>query len=72
MNKWVVRYLYVPLGGASTQIFTIWIIFSFIGLWHDLQPRWLAWALLNCVFFSIEIVVMKVFGYSEKVSEELF
>jgi len=62
LNKWIVRYLYVPLGGSKTQAITIWIIFSFIGLWHDLLSRWLAWAWCNCVFFSLEIAIMKVFS----------
>ncbi|KYQ90287.1 membrane bound O-acyl transferase family protein [Tieghemostelium lacteum] len=64
-NKWTVRYLYIPLGGKKTQYFTIWIIFFFIGLWHDLWWSWIAWALLNCVFFSIEIGIMFYF-YSPK------
>lgn len=60
------RYLYVPLGGSRTQVISIWFIFTFIGLWHDLKTRWVAWALLNCVFFSLEIVVLYIF-YSIKV-----
>ena len=53
----------------------MWIIFTFVGLWHDLwcartprmymasnlnarhdRWRWLAWAWINCVCFSLEIV----------------
>eukprot|EP01133_Synstelium_polycarpum_P004295 gene4295-5016_t len=60
-NKWTVRYLYIPLGGKKTQHFTIWVIFFFIGLWHDLWWSWVAWALLNCVFFTIEIGIMYYF-----------
>jgi D-alanyl-lipoteichoic acid acyltransferase DltB (MBOAT superfamily) len=61
-NKWTVRYLYIPLGGRKTQTITIWVIFLFIGLWHDLWISWVAWALLNCVFFSIEILIMVFFN----------
>lgn len=64
-NKWTLRYLYIPLGGKKTQFVSIWIIFFFIGLWHDLWWSWVAWALLNCVFFSIEIGIMFYF-YSPK------
>ncbi|KAJ5072115.1 protein-cysteine n-palmitoyltransferase rasp [Anaeramoeba ignava] len=60
-NKWTIRYLYIPLGGKKTEIYSIWIIFTFIGLWHDLFIRWLAWAWFNCFFFSFEIVIMKFF-----------
>ena len=27
---------YVPLGGKRAQIWSMWIIFTFVGLWHDL------------------------------------
>ena len=57
-NKWTVRYLYVPLGGRNTQQYSIWLIFFFIGLWHDLWWSWVAWALMNCLFFTIEIAVL--------------
>lgn len=70
LNKWIIRYIYIPLGGniwcqlttlrttgRHTQIITIWIIFLFVGLWHDLQYQWVAWALMNCAFFSVEIIV---------------
>jgi len=36
----------------------MWFIFAFIGLWHDLKTRWLAWALTNAVFFSLEILIL--------------
>jgi len=58
-NQWSLRYLYIPLGGKKTQQYSIWLIFFFIGLWHDLWWSWIAWALLNCICFSIEIAVMK-------------
>jgi len=61
-NKWTVRYLYIPLGGRSTQTLSIWLIFLFIGLWHDLWIEWVAWALLNCLFFSMEILIMVFFS----------
>jgi len=58
LNLWTIRYMYVPLGGRKTQRFTIWLIFLFIGLWHDLWWRWITWALTNCLFFSLEIIIL--------------
>jgi len=55
LNRWIVRYLYIPLGGRQSQWWSIWLIFSFIGIWHDIQWRWQAWAWLNCAFFSMEL-----------------
>jgi len=65
LNKWIIRYMYVPLGGRRTQKYTMWLIFIFVGLWHDLILRWLAWALCNCVFFTLENLVISLFS-SEK------
>jgi len=61
LNGWIVRYLYVPLGGSKSQVWSIWIIFTFIGIWHDLWWRWIAWAWLNCIFFSGERAVQALF-----------
>lgn len=58
-NLWTVRYMYIPLGGRTTQAYSIWLIFFFIGGWHDLIRQWFAWALLNCVCFSLEMVLTK-------------
>ena len=59
LNQWIIRYLYIPLGGGKSQMWSMWIIFTFIGLWHDLWWRWVAWAWFNCVFFSAEMLILK-------------
>lgn len=56
-NRWLVRYLYVPLGGSRTKIFSIWLVFGFVALWHDLEWRLLAWAWLACLALLPEILV---------------
>lgn len=38
-NRWLVRYLYVPLGGSRRRALVIWPIFFFVALWHDLEVR---------------------------------
>lgn len=38
-NRWLVRYLYVPLGGSRKRILNVWVVFSFVALWHDPDPR---------------------------------
>ncbi|KAA6428329.1 MAG: hypothetical protein FRX49_01925 [Trebouxia sp. A1-2] len=55
-NQWLVRYMYVPLGGSSTRLLNVWLIFTFVALWHDLEWRLIGWAWLTCVFFTPEIV----------------
>eukprot|EP01027_Heterolobosea_sp_BB2_P008137 GEZU01012078.1.p1 GENE.GEZU01012078.1~~GEZU01012078.1.p1 ORF type:complete len:231 (-),score=51.13 GEZU01012078.1:138-830(-) len=59
MNTWVVRYVYKPLGGSRTQHWNMFVIFTFIALWHDLEIRWVAWAYMNIVFFLVELGVVK-------------
>jgi len=63
-NQWTIRYLYVPLGGRKYQQYSIWLIFFFIGIWHDLWWSWISWALLNCLCFSLEIALMKFWASS--------
>ncbi|KAJ9530693.1 hypothetical protein QJQ45_014850, partial [Haematococcus lacustris] len=56
-NRWLVRYLYIPLGGATRRLLVIWPVFLFVALWHDLEPRLLHWGLLMPAAFCPELVV---------------
>ncbi|KAH9169581.1 MBOAT, membrane-bound O-acyltransferase family-domain-containing protein [Lactarius sanguifluus] len=42
-NLWIVRYLYIPLGGTKRLAATSIVVFTFVALWHDLSTR-----LLTC------------------------
>lgn len=53
-NLWLVRYLYLPLGGRDRRLLLAWPIFVFVALWHDAHPRLLLWGLLNSLFFVAE------------------
>jgi D-alanyl-lipoteichoic acid acyltransferase DltB (MBOAT superfamily) len=66
-----VKYLYVPLGGNKRRAQIIWIVFFFVGIWHDLMIRWIVWALLNCVFFSLEILILTQFHSSTALQPSL-
>jgi len=37
--------MYVPLGGKRWRLIIAWPIFVFVGIWHDLELRWVAWSL---------------------------
>ena len=52
-------FRYIPLGGRRTQLWSMWIIFTFIGLWHNL------WCVLHplarsrpCVSLQVELVCL--------------
>ena len=63
-NRWLVRYLYLPMGGASHRALSIWPIFLFVAMWHDVEWRLISWAWLVCIGFVPEIVVKGVRGRS--------
>ena len=35
-NQWLLRYIYFPLGGSKNKVWNIWIVFTFVAIWHDL------------------------------------
>lgn len=59
-NRWLVRYMYVPLGGAAWRALNVWPTFLFVALWHDLEPRLLHWGLLMPAVFLPEMVVKAI------------
>ena len=53
-NKWIVRYMYVPMGGRVYNQWSVWVIFLFVAIWHDIELKLLVWGALNSVFFVVE------------------
>jgi len=58
-NLWIVRYLYIPLGGTRRLAATSVLVFTFVALWHDLSPRLLAWGWLAALFILPEVTARK-------------
>lgn len=56
-NLWIVRYMYIPMGGSKNRLLSIFPIFIFIAVWHDIELRLLWWALIMCICFIPEVVV---------------
>lgn len=59
-NRWVVRYIYVPLGGAGSsgyvsRICNTLLVFSFVAVWHDIELKLLLWGWLVVLFLLPEI-----------------
>ncbi|KAG1737067.1 MBOAT, membrane-bound O-acyltransferase family-domain-containing protein [Suillus paluster] len=55
-NLWIVRYIYIPLGGTKNVALTTALVFSFVALWHDLSFRLLAWGWLVSFFILPELL----------------
>ncbi len=59
-NKWILSYMYVPMGGKDNKIWSVWIIFLFVAIWHDLEIKLIAWGLLNSTFLVIEVISRQI------------
>lgn len=67
-NRWIVRYLYVPLGGGAgggtgkVRGYTnILVVFTFVALWHDINLQLLAWGWLVVFFILPEVLATMAF-----------
>lgn len=61
-NRWMIRYIYIPLGGAKYMAWNIWPVFTFVALWHDIELKLLAWGWLICLFLLPEIIASSLFS----------
>ena len=63
-NKFLVRYVYIPLGGSREgplrTFFSIFVTFSFVAIWHDMEMKLLAWGWMLSIFLFPEILALNV------------
>ncbi|KAK7425728.1 glycerol transporter [Neonectria magnoliae] len=68
-NRWLIRYIFVPLGGTSFRtwratvrsIVTYLAVFTFVALWHDIKLRLLIWGWLIVIFMVPEWTATALF-----------
>lgn len=60
-NRWVLRYIYMPLGGTKNRVVGTLITFLFVAVWHDIELRMLLWGWLVVLFLLPEIFATAVF-----------
>ncbi|KAH0478072.1 MAG: hypothetical protein KVP17_002115 [Porospora cf. gigantea B] len=58
-NAWLIRYIYIPLGGRNRKIPLFFLIFTFVGLWHDVSWTYLQWAWIVFCLVSLEAVTIQ-------------
>ena len=68
-NRWIVRYIYIPLGGSGATgpwgkaraVGNFLAVFTFVALWHDIQLRLLMWGWLVTLFVLPEVLATLAF-----------
>lgn len=56
-NQWIIRYIFIPLGGSKQKLWNIWIIFTFVAIWHDFNMNLIVWAWIICAVLMPEIAI---------------
>jgi len=59
--RWIIRYIYIPLGGSKYSTYNMLIVFTFVALWHDISLKLLAWGWLIWLFILPETIATKLF-----------
>ncbi|KAI9481809.1 glycerol transporter [Coemansia sp. RSA 989] len=71
-NRWLVRYVYIPLGGRKTSSWNTFVVFTFVALWHDLSLRLLEWAWIIALMFLPEALATWIFNRPQWKSKPYF
>jgi len=61
-NLWLIRYVYIPLGGRHTQKWNTFVIFTFVALWHDISASLLAWGWIISLFIIPELLLTRMWS----------
>ncbi|KAJ3139450.1 glycerol transporter [Physocladia obscura] len=58
-NRWIIRYIYVPMGGSRMYLVNLFVTFTFVAIWHDLNLNLLLWGWLISLSIIPETIAMK-------------
>lgn len=59
-NRWVIKYIYIPMGGSNNRVLTSLMVFSFVAIWHDIELKLLIWGWLIVFALLPEITLTQV------------
>ncbi len=69
LRKWMLDYLYIPMGGnrggKGTYVAAIMFIFTFSGLWHGANMTFVCWGILNGIYFLPYILTDSLTRYKD-------
>lgn len=60
-NQWLIRYIFIPLGGSKNKLWNIWFVFTFVAIWHDINLNLILWAWGICLCMMPEVFVKNYF-----------
>ena len=75
LNRWMVRYIYIPLGGKNKKYVNIWVVFGFWYLIYDFKNiDYGLFALCCCLLMDLEMFVKNYFlnSFGEDFNEKIF
>ena len=75
LNRWIVRYLYIPLGGKNKKYVNIWIIFAFWYLIFNFDNGdYILFSIFCCVLLDLEIFIKNAFinKFGEDFNEKIY
>jgi D-alanyl-lipoteichoic acid acyltransferase DltB (MBOAT superfamily) len=72
-NRWLIRYIYIPLGGKQWAVLNVFVVFGFVAvflclfsltntakIWHDISLTLLTWGWLISLFLLPEMAASKL------------
>ena len=65
-NIWLIRYMYIPMGGSKKKFINTFIIFSFVALWHEVKLHLLVWAWSIYLTLIPEMLIKRFFNKKER------
>jgi len=57
-NQWLIRYIYIPLGG-NRNLWSVIATVAFVAFWHDHRINIVIWALVIVLFILPEILIKR-------------
>ena len=75
LNRFLIRYLYIPLGGKDKKYVNIWAIFFILYLLFDFDNiDYIVFSIFSCIFMDLEIFIKKIFlnKFGEDFNEKIY
>ena len=58
LNRWIIRYLYIPLGGKNKKYVNIWVIFAILCFLFNFEKgNYIVFSICCCILLDLEIFI---------------